>query len=80
MSKPADALALDALVAVYRTGAEAPPDPYPTPEHAGVAAVLDVLIDAAQRTAAHDIARFDHRSLYEFAATLHYSLRASQSC
>lgn len=78
MSDLANALALDALVATYRDASTQTPVPYPTPEHAGVAAVLDVLIDVAQRNAARDVSRFDHRSLYDFAATLHYSLRAAR--
>lgn len=50
-------------------------DGYATGAHAGVAAVLDALCDMAQRRAAADTQRYDHRSLYEFAAELRYAAR-----
>lgn len=48
-----------------------------TGTHAGVAAVLDRLADLAQRKAAAQVERYDHRSLYEFAADLHYAAKGS---
>jgi hypothetical protein len=43
---------------------------YPTGTHAGIAAVLTALSDAAQQQAARELSIYDHRSLYAFAATL----------
>lgn len=79
MSDPSTALTLDALVEAYSAGAAAPEHTYATPEHAGLASVLDTLVNQAQRLAARDVNRYDHRSLYEFAATLQYTLREGQS-
>jgi hypothetical protein len=62
---------LQALVDVYvRATYEA--EGHATGTHAGIAAVLEALSEAAQRRAAAQPERYDHRSLYEFAASLHY--------
>lgn len=41
----------------------------------GLRAVLRDVTDAARLTAAHDLIRYDHRSLYEFCAALDYAMR-----
>ena len=56
--------------------AEGQPNVLPA-HHAGLLAVLELLSDAAQRRAAVQIERYDHRSLYAFAAELRYAARAS---
>lgn len=63
---------LDALITTFH---QAPQAHYPSPEHAGLAAVLTQLTDTARRAIAHTPDRYDHRSLYEFCAALDYTLR-----
>lgn len=46
-----------------------------TPEDAGIAAVLDYLSERAQQYAADRYDRYDHRSLWEFAAALTHVVR-----
>lgn len=48
---------------------------YATPEDAGIAAVLDYVVDVAQKYAADRADRYDHRSLWEFAAQLTHVVR-----
>lgn len=50
---------------------------FATGTHAGIAAVIEALGDAAQRQAAADVDRYDHRSLYAFAAALQKAARAA---
>ena len=65
---------LDALVTSYTEAAAASS----SPEHDGLIAVIRELTDAARQAAAQDIERYDHRSLYEFAAALDYTTRSEQ--
>lgn len=65
---------LDELAQLYTQGFVAP-EPYGSPEHAGLAAVLDHIALTARRACAHEIERYDHRSLYEFTAELDYACR-----
>lgn len=48
-------------------------------QQAGLAGVLELLAEAGQRRAAMQIERYDHRSLYAFAAELRYAARNSSS-
>lgn len=45
-----------------------------TPSSAGLRAVLVAITDAARTAIADNPERYDHRSLYEFAAALDYAL------
>ena len=63
---------LDDLVATYARATNAA-DGYPSSTHAGLAAVIHDLTDAARISAAQDYIRYDHRSLYEFCAALDYA-------
>ena len=63
---------LDTLVDTYTRATYAPGE-HPSPAHAGLAAVLIHLGDVAQHAIARDPGRYDHRSLYEFAAALRYA-------
>lgn len=65
-------LDLDALVSTFTRAVHAPAA-FPTPEHAGLSAVLAHLSDEARHAIAHTPERYDHRSLYEFAAALDYA-------
>lgn len=67
---------LDALVDTFRRGSHASGN-HTTPEHAGLAAVLAHLTDSARYAIARDLERYDHRSLYEFAAALDYAVRSN---
>jgi hypothetical protein len=67
---------LQALVDVYAS-ASYKAKGHATGTHAGIAAVLEALSDAAQRQAAAQVERYDHRSLYEFAASMHYAAKGS---
>lgn len=60
---------LQALVDLF-TVASYRAEGHATGTHAGIAAVLDALSDAAQHQAARQVERYDHRSLYEFAVAL----------
>lgn len=64
---------LDELVSTYRQAVHNPDTDHPSPEHAGLAAVLDHITDAARHAIARNLERYDHRSLYEFAAALDYT-------
>jgi hypothetical protein len=68
-SAPAAPVDLQALVDLF-TVASYKAEGHATGTHAGVAAVLEALSDTAQRQAARQVERYDHRSLYEFAAVL----------
>lgn len=73
-SDPAPAVSLQALVELFASSSlEAMGHASGT--HAGVAAVLEALSDAAQRQAARQVERYDHRSLYEFATAMHYAAK-----
>jgi hypothetical protein len=65
---------LNALVATYTRATHAA-DAHPSPEHAGVSAVLAHIADEARRAIASNLDRYDHRSLYEFAAALDYATK-----
>lgn len=65
---------LDSLVDTYRRAVHAP-GAHSTPEHAGLAAVLELITDEARYAIARTPERYDHRSLYEFTAALDYALR-----
>lgn len=67
---------LQVLVGIY-VSASYKASGHTTGTHAGIAAVLEALSDAAQRKAAHQLDRYDHRSLYEFAASMHYAAKGS---
>ena len=67
-------LSLDRLVDTYARAIHAP-GAHPSPEHAGLSAVLHTLTDAARHAIAQDPERYDHRSLYEFAAALDYATK-----
>lgn len=67
-------LSLDRLVDTYTRAIHAP-GAHPSPEHAGLSAVLRVLSDTARHACAQDYERYDHRSLYEFAAALDYATK-----
>lgn len=69
-------LHFNALVDTYRRAVHAPGD-HPTPEHAGLAAVLEQVANEARHSIARNLDRYDHRSLYEFAAALDYATRSS---
>jgi hypothetical protein len=73
---PAHQVELQALVDLYAK-ASYQADGHATGTHAGIAAVLDALSDVAQGRAAALVERYDHRSLYEFAASLHYAAKGS---
>jgi hypothetical protein len=68
-SAPAAPVDLQALVDLF-TVASYKAEGHATGTHSGVAAVLEALSDAAQRQAARQVERYDHRSLYEFAVAL----------
>jgi hypothetical protein len=69
-------LPLPTLVDIYRRATHAPGD-HPTPEHAGLAAVLEHVANEARYSIARNLERYDHRSLYEFAAAMDYAIRES---
>ena len=62
-----EALVQAFAVASYRA------DGYATATHAGVAAVLEALADAARHQAAAAVHHYDHRSLYTFAIALDHA-------
>lgn len=64
------------LVATFKRAAALSPDSDSALEH-GLRAVIHDLTDAARLAAAHDLQRYDHRSLYEFCAALDYMTHAS---
>lgn len=76
MTLPLD-LELDALVSTYTRAIHAP-GTHATPKHAGIAAVLRAVTDAARHAIARDLERYDHRSLYEFAAALDNATNAPE--
>ncbi len=65
---------LDELSRAYAQAAEGD-----TPSPAGLRAVLAAITDAARTAIAHDPERYDHRSLYEFAAALDYASKQPNS-
>jgi hypothetical protein len=71
-------LSLDALVATFTRGMHAQGE-HSTPEHAGLAAVLLQLNDSAQYAIARDVERYDHRSLYEFAAAMRGTIQITKT-
>jgi len=75
-SAPAHQVELQALVDLYAK-ASYQAEGHATSTHAGIAAVLEALSDAAQSRAAVLVERYDHRSLYEFAASLHYAAKGT---
>lgn len=74
MNKQAAAVDLQVLVDLYAK-ASYQASGHATGTHAGVAAVLEALSDLAQRRAAAGIERYDHRSLYAFAADMRQAAR-----
>lgn len=62
------------LVATFKRAAALHPEGDSAIEH-GLRAVLRDVTDAAHLAAAHDLIRYDHRSLYEFCAALEYAMR-----
>ena len=64
---------LPQLVATFKRAAALYEDSDSSIEH-GLRAVIHDLTDAARLAAAHDLMRYDHRSLYEFAAALDYAI------
>lgn len=67
-------ISLDSLVDTYRRAIHAPGN-HPSPEHAGLSAVLELVTNEARYSIARNLDRYDHRSLYEFAAALDYALK-----
>lgn len=65
---------LDDLARRYAEAAQTP-SPYASPEIAGLAVVLDHIAHSGRKACAHDLDRYDHRSLYEFTAELDYACR-----
>ena len=65
---------LDALVDTFTRATHAA-GAHPSPEHAGISAVITAITEAARYAIARDIERYDHRSLYEFAAALDYATK-----
>lgn len=68
------AVSLQALVDLFAS-ASYKAEGHASATHAGVAAVLEALSDAAQRQAARQVERYDHRSLYGFAAAMQKASR-----
>ena len=60
---------LDELVRAYAQATDGD-----APIHAGLRAVIEAITDAARTAIANNPERYDHRSLYEFAAALDYAL------
>jgi hypothetical protein len=69
---------LSELVAAYTKAAQSPGN-YPSPEHAGLAAALALVTTEARYAIARDLNRYDHRSLYEFAASVDYAVQLRNS-
>lgn len=65
---------LPRLVATFKRAAALHPDENIATEY-GLRAVLRDITDAARLAAANDLLHYDHRSLYEFAAALDYSMK-----
>lgn len=65
---------LDALVDTYTRATHAPSE-HASPAHAGLAAVLAHIANEARHAIAANLDRYDHRSLYEFAAGLDYATK-----
>lgn len=63
---------LPQLVATFKRAAALHPD---EATEYGLRAVLRDITDAARLAAANDLLHYDHRSLYEFAAALDYSMK-----
>lgn len=74
----ATAVDLQALVDLYARASYQAAG-HATGTHAGIAAVLEALSDVAQRQAATQVDRYDHRSLYSFAAEMHYAARGGSA-
>jgi hypothetical protein len=66
---------LNELVSIFAQAACPQSNPYYVSD--GLIAVLSHLTDNARRAIAHTPERYDHRSLYEFCASLDYVLRAN---
>jgi hypothetical protein len=71
-------LTLDKLVDTFTRGVAASAN-HLTPEHAGLAAVIEQLTNEARYAIARNLDRYDHRSLYEFAAALDYATKPPES-
>ena len=69
---------LNELVAAYTEAAQTPGN-YSSPEHAGLAAALALVTTEARYAIASDLDRYDHRSLYEFAAAVDYAVHIRNS-
>lgn len=70
---------LEVLVDLYARASSCQAAGHATGTHAGIAAVLEALSNVAQRQAAAQIDRYDHRSLYSFAADMHYAARGGSA-
>lgn len=70
---------LDELVSTYRRAIDTPSPEHESPEHAGLTAVLNQITDAARHAIARNLDRYDHRSLYEFAAAMDYATKSDES-
>lgn len=65
---------LDRMVDTF-IGASQDSGDYASPIHAGLAAALAAITDEARYAIAHNLERYDNRSLYEFAASLDYAVQ-----